>query len=191
MSYEQWAYYPDDDTWKQVNYSEAPCLLESVETPLGPILIAANDQFIHQVSFVYNHNNSCNLDMTYSKQKKTGSNLPSLQARTQLEEYFLGKRIRFSLPLYIHGTPFQCQVWRTLASIPYGTTQSYKELALLSCFPRAVRAVGTAMRNNPIGIILPCHRIIGNNGKLVGYYGGLQYKIWLLEHESKHRTASL
>lgn len=190
-NYEQWAYYPDTETWVQINYSETPNYLEFVETPLGFISIAASEQFVHHISFVSDNNAQSSSNKKHAFQSKTLPHEVCSRTHDQLKEYFLGKRMKFSLPLFIQGTPFQCQVWRALAAVPYGTTQSYKTLAQVSGFPRAVRAVGMAMRNNPIGIVLPCHRIIGSSGNLVGYYGGLQYKTWLLEHESKHCSVPL
>jgi methylated-DNA-[protein]-cysteine S-methyltransferase len=105
------------------------------------------------------------------------------KAATQIEEYLNGKRKKFSLPLAMHGTEFQMDVWRALQTIPYGETRSYKEIAELVHRPKAVRAVGMANHRNPISIIVPCHRIIGHNGSLTGYGGGLPLKKYLLELE--------
>ena len=106
-------------------------------------------------------------------------------ARTaaQLAEYFAGERRDFDLPLAPAGTPFQTEVWRALARIPFGTTCSYGDLARVVGRPSASRAVGAANGRNPIAIILPCHRVIGTSGELTGYGGGLPMKRWLLEHE--------
>jgi methylated-DNA-[protein]-cysteine S-methyltransferase len=101
----------------------------------------------------------------------------------QIEEYLNGKRKKFSLPLAMHGTEFQMDVWRALQSIPYGETRSYKEIAELVSRPKTVRAVGMANHRNPISIIVPCHRVIGHNGSLTGYGGGLPLKQYLLELE--------
>jgi len=105
------------------------------------------------------------------------------KAAAQIEEYLNGKRKKFSLPLAMHGTEFQMDVWRALQSIPYGETRSYKEIAELVHRPKAVRAVGMANHRNPISIIVPCHRVIGHNGSLTGYGGGLPLKKYLLELE--------
>jgi len=105
------------------------------------------------------------------------------KAAAQIEEYLNGKRKKFSLPLAMHGTPFQMDVWRALESIPYGETRSYKEIAEIVKRPKAVRAVGMANHRNPISIIVPCHRVIGHNGSLTGYGGGLPLKKYLLELE--------
>jgi len=105
------------------------------------------------------------------------------KASEQIEEYLNGKRKKFSLPLAMHGTEFQMDVWRALQTIPYGETRSYKEIAELVHRPKAVRAVGMANHRNPISIIVPCHRVIGHNGSLAGYGGGLPLKKYLLELE--------
>src|ERR1700748_3532286 len=101
-------------------------------------------------------------------------------ARQQLEEYFAGTRQIFDLPLRPLGTPFQCEVWQALAHIPYASTISYGQLAQRIAQPLAVRAVGAANGRNPLPIILPCHRVIGANGSLTGFGGGLPTKRWLL-----------
>lgn len=103
----------------------------------------------------------------------------------QLTEYFTGQRTQFDIPLQAKGTPFQQNVWKTLQRIPFGETQTYGEIARLIGNPKAARAVGLANNRNPIAIAIPCHRVIGTNGKLTGYAGGLERKEFLLklEHE--------
>ncbi len=101
----------------------------------------------------------------------------------QLTEYENGIRKSFDLPLHLKGTEFQKQVWNALLEIPYGETRSYQEIAIRIGKPKALRAVGGACNRNPIGIIVPCHRVIGKNGSLTGYAGGLSYKELLLNHE--------
>lgn len=103
----------------------------------------------------------------------------------QLEEYFAGERREFDVPLDLHGTPFQMKVWRELCRIPHGTTLSYGQLAQRIGQPKASRAVGLANGRNPVSIIVPCHRVIGANGTLTGYGGGLQNKQALLDLERK------
>lgn len=107
-------------------------------------------------------------------------------ATIQLDEYFQGKRTTFSLPFKLTGTPFQLAVWKELQNIPYGQTTSYKEIAQKINKPKACRAVGMANNKNPLPIIIPCHRVIGSNGKLIGYAGGLNLKNYLLELEKSH-----
>ncbi len=104
--------------------------------------------------------------------------------RDQLLAYFAGRLERFEVELAPRGTPFQRQVWRALLDVPFGATVSYRELATSIGRPSASRAVGFANGKNPISIIVPCHRVIGSNGKLTGYAGGVELKQWLLDHES-------
>lgn len=105
------------------------------------------------------------------------------EAAAQLEAYFDGQRTIFELPLRLHGTPFQQQVWRILGAIPFGTTTTYGEVARRLGRPGAARAVGRANHANPAAIVVPCHRVIGADGSLTGYGGGLEAKAWLLAHE--------
>lgn len=109
------------------------------------------------------------------------------KAYAQLDEYFKGKRKSFDLKLHIEGTEFQKKVWHELTKIPYGEIATYKDIAMRVGNVKAVRAVGNSNNKNKIGIILPCHRVIGSNGKLVGYAGGLDKKEWLLNHEKKFK----
>lgn len=109
-----------------------------------------------------------------------------LECARQLREYFLGERRCFDLPLDMKGTEFEKQVWQELLNVPYGKTASYKEIAGAVGRPAAARAVGAANGKNPIAVIVPCHRVIGHDGRLVGYGGGLWRKKWLLEHEKLH-----
>ena len=110
-----------------------------------------------------------------------------VKAERQLKEYFAGRRKRFSLKLDLRGTPFQNKVWRALLKIPFGETRTYGEIARQLGHPSAARAVGAANGKNPISIIAPCHRLIGSNGKLHGYAGGLKTKADLLKHEDARR----
>jgi len=109
-----------------------------------------------------------------------------LDSLKQLKEYFVGKRKEFDLRLKLDGTVFQNTVWKTLQKIPYGKTISYKELAQMIGRETAIRAVGFVNGQNPISIIIPCHRIIGSDGKLRGYGGGIKKKKWLLEFEARN-----
>jgi len=104
----------------------------------------------------------------------------------QLREYFSGKRRVFDLPLEMDGTDFERKVWKRLLSVPYGRTASYKDIARGIGRPGAFRAVGAANAKNPLAVVVPCHRIIGRDGRLVGYGGGLWRKKWLLDHERRH-----
>lgn len=104
-------------------------------------------------------------------------------AARELDEYFAGDRTSFDVPLELEGTAFQLAAWRALAAIPYGETRSYTEQAARIGRPTAVRAVGAANGRNPVSIVLPCHRVVGSDGALRGFGGGLDVKEWLLEHE--------
>jgi len=115
--------------------------------------------------------------------ERNEANLLLAEAARQLRAYFAGELREFDLPLDLHGTDFQKRVWRRLETIPYGETRSYTEIAAGIGAPRAVRAVGAANGANPIPIVVPCHRVIGASGKLVGYGGGLSLKKRLLELE--------
>ena len=134
----------------------------------------------------YNDAEILSINKTDEQGKGEPSSLSDLAAE-QLSEYFDGRRKEFSLPLKMRGTEFQRKVWSALREIPYGETCSYKDLATKIGSPKAVRAVGGANHNNPFIIVVPCHRVIGAGGNLVGYGGGLEMKQLLLELERKHR----
>jgi methylated-DNA-[protein]-cysteine S-methyltransferase len=107
------------------------------------------------------------------------------RAAEQIKDYFDGKKVTFNLPLNPMGTPFQRAVWQALTEIPYGETRSYQDIAIAIGNPKAVRAVGGAVNKNPIMIVVPCHRVIGKDGSLVGFYGGLELKQRLLDLEKR------
>lgn len=108
------------------------------------------------------------------------------KCKTQLSEYFEGKRFVFDLPIKLNGTEFQKKVWNEVSKISFGKTKSYLQIAEQIGDKNSIRAVGLANAQNPIPIIIPCHRVIGSDGKLVGYAGGLQRKKWLINHEAKY-----
>jgi len=146
--------------------------------PIGPLWLAEKDGNLTYVGF--DEQDERLRDHQYS-------NTPFLkEVAHQLEEYFAGQRKYFQLPLAPQGTDFQLKVWRELQAIPYGETRSYKEIACRIGNPKACRAVGSANNRNPISIIIPCHRVIGHRGELVGYGGGLEKKRFLLELERKY-----
>ena len=109
--------------------------------------------------------------------------LPFRAVVQQLEEFFAGERMTFDIPIKFHGTTFQEQVWSELRSIPYGETRTYGRIASNCERPSAVRAVGASVGRNPLSIIVPCHRVVGANGSLTGFAGGVDRKRWLLDHE--------
>ncbi|WP_442113055.1 methylated-DNA--[protein]-cysteine S-methyltransferase [Pseudomonas sp. NUPR-001] len=145
-------------------------------SPLGPLLLAGDQQGLHLL-----HMDAAQPWELPQSWMPAGNQLDAV-AR-QLEEYFAGEREVFDVRLAPLGTPFQQEVWQALQRIPYGTTCSYRDLAEHIGRPRAVRAVGTANGANPIAIIVPCHRVIGSNGTLTGYAGGVERKQMLLELE--------
>ncbi len=146
-------------------------------SPLGRITIVENGQAISQLHI---GEAPC---LPEAQQCQT----PLLEsACAQLEEYFSGKRRIFDLPLAPVGTAFQKKAWNALLTIPYGQTRTYKDMALAIGCPKGFRAVGLANNKNPIAILIPCHRVIGANGKLVGYAGGVHLKRFLLELEGVH-----
>lgn len=110
-----------------------------------------------------------------------------LKCYNQLDEYFKGNRYEFTFPYQVEGTDFQKTVWKALIEIPYAETGSYKDIAVFIGNEKAVRAVGSANGKNKLSIVIPCHRVIGSNGKLTGYAGGLWRKEWLLQHEKSCR----
>lgn len=151
-----------------------------IPSPLGTLLVLAEEDAITHLSLSGKELLPGQVPDGSAKQQET----PLIaSAKQQLAEYFQGRRKDFSLPLKPSGTPFQQKVWDALCTIPYGETRSYKEIALQIQNPKGSRAVGMANNRNPIMIIVPCHRVIGSNGALVGYAGGIGIKEWLLEHE--------
>ncbi len=146
-------------------------------SPAGVLKISGTDQYISEVSF---HNTS---NKTEGNKKHISPML--INCIEQLIQYFNGERRIFDLPLHQPGTPYQQDIWNLLLSIPFGKTISYLELAKMTGDFKATRAVANANGKNNIAIIIPCHRVIGSNGELTGYAGGLRRKRWLLEHEAK------
>ena len=143
----------------------------TMESPIGTLYLIGTKDYLCQIKI-------------HCPKEITRQDLPLFQeAQRQLKEYFSGKRKVFQLPIFFQGSPFQEKVWRSLLNIPYGTTKSYQEIAREIGNEKAVRAVGGAVHRNPFPLILPCHRVIGKNGSLVGFGLGLSTKKWLLEHE--------
>lgn len=147
-----------------------------VKTPVGSLTLVASDKGLAAVLWQDDKPGRVRLDIGAEDKKHK----ILAEAERQLLEYFAGKRAAFSLPLDFHGTPFQKKVWAALCQIPFGETRSYADIAKQVGSPRAVRAVGSANGKNPISIIAPCHRVIGKNGKLTGFAGGLEVKAFLL-----------
>ena len=149
------------------------------ETPIGPLILLEKDGKLEGVIY------ECKWPM-FSRKFKDYEDVetPLLkETKRQLAEYFRGERRAFDLPIKLNGTEFQNKVWSALAQIPFGKTRSYKEQAISVQAPKAVRAIGQTNGANPIAVVLPCHRVIGANGKLTGYGGGLPAKEFLLKLE--------
>ena len=154
----------------------------TVGSPIGELLLVASEKGLVQVYLP----NSKGVPSTTSERSDAAAHcLP--EARTQLHDYFASSLQDFDLPLDLHGSPFQLSVWDALTRIPYGVTRSYGQVAEdVGADPRvASRAVGLANGSNPVAIVVPCHRVIGADGDLVGYAGGLHAKRWLLDLEAR------
>jgi methylated-DNA-[protein]-cysteine S-methyltransferase len=151
-----------------------------LESPIGPLLLAGDGERLRFIRFPSGAR-AAGPEPTWRR-----DDAPFEQAARQLEEYFAGSRRRFDLPLAPQATPFQSRVLAALQAIPYGETRSYKDIAVALGDPRAVRAVGSANGNNPLPIVIPCHRVIGSDGSLTGFGGGLEAKRFLLALEADH-----
>ena len=161
----------DSEHWKQEYYS-------FYSSPVGTLLLVATKTHILRVEFFKE-----NMDLKQWIQEE----IPLIkEAKKQLDEYFLGQRQEFTLPLWFRGTEFQNQVWKALCEIPYGETRSYQEIAIQVGCEKGSQAVGQANGKNPIVILAPCHRVIGKKGTLVGYTGGMEKKQYLLELEQNY-----
>jgi methylated-DNA-[protein]-cysteine S-methyltransferase len=145
------------------------------ESPVGIIEITGSEEAIYTILFSEKE----------KVEHKISAETPKVleESLKQLDEYFKGERQEFTIPYYMEGTDFQKKVWTALIQIPFAETGSYKDIAVSVGNEKAVRAVGMTNGKNKLSIIVPCHRIIGSNGKLTGYAGGLWRKEWLLQHE--------
>lgn len=144
-----------------------------LETPIGEILLSSDGESLCGLSFY-----------PFEFRSESKRNLPIFgEAKKQLAAYFAGELKSFNIAIRLEGSPFQMRVWQELLKIPYGTTITYKQLAERLGDVKSIRAVGKANGQNPIPIIVPCHRVIGSNGKLIGYGGGIEKKLFLLRLE--------
>ncbi|MEZ5555436.1 methylated-DNA--[protein]-cysteine S-methyltransferase [Haliea sp.] len=150
-----------------------------IGSPLGPLQLVATGSHLSAIHFSDRHR---------SYAQDNGASAVLERASLQLAEYFAGQRRTFDLPLAAWGTAFQQAVWQTLREIPWGELRSYRDIACALQNPRAVRAVGAANGRNPLPIVVPCHRVIGANGSLTGFAGGLEAKRLLLELEGSLPT---
>lgn len=151
-----------------------------ISTPLGPAKLVGDGDGLQSVTVL-------------NDESPASDDVPEVlsECKSQLEEYFSGERKQFSLKLNPQGTDFQKSVWNELNEIPYGQTISYLDLSKRIGNTKSIRAVAAANGKNPIWIIIPCHRVIGSDGSLVGYAGGLSRKAWLLNHEQPNKQQSL
>jgi AraC family transcriptional regulator of adaptative response/methylated-DNA-[protein]-cysteine methyltransferase len=160
-----------------------------IETPLGEMIAGATEDGICLLEFTDRRMLSTelkDLERLLETTIEEGDNRYIKLLRKQLAEYFKGRRKEFSVPLVTPGTEFQQIVWKELLNIPFGSTRSYQEQADILDKPGSVRAIANANGMNRISIVIPCHRVIGSNGHLTGYGGGLKRKKWLLDHEKKY-----
>ena len=144
-----------------------------IKTPLGMLAISVQDGFVDKIYFDEN-----------LKEEQTPEDLSFIAG--EFKDYFSGKIQTFHFDVFPKGTPFQLKVWEAIQEIPYGETRSYGEIATHLGLKNGARAVGLAVGANPLPLVIPCHRVIGTNGKLTGYSGGLERKKWLLRHEAKN-----
>ena len=168
--------------------------ITKIETELGIMIAGAVDEGICLLEFSDRRMLNTEykvLERYLQTTVEEGENKHFQTLLNQLKEYFEGTRKEFSLPLVIPGTDFQQAVWKELMKIPFGTTRSYQEQSEALGKPESIRAVANANGMNRISIVIPCHRIIGSDGKLTGYGGGLKRKKWLLDHEKKHSGQSV
>jgi len=170
---------------------------KSLSTAVGSITIQCSDRGIRAITLGgavksgrsrNGRGSTAEAASTANGQKAAGARWAH-QAARELEEYFAGRRSEFSVPLDLDGTPFQKKVWKALRTIPYGETRSYGQIARQVGNPRGARAVGMANHENPVAIVVPCHRVIASDGGLGGYGGGLKKKSFLLWHEQQGRAA--
>ena len=158
-----------------------------IESELGPLFVGGSAAGVHRIDFLRDGRDERHFVECLARESGEAPVRDETAAATaagQLCEYFAGTRERFDLSLAPAGTPFRQQVWRLLLEIPHGQTATYGEIANRLGTPDAARAVGGAVGRNPLAVVIPCHRVVGTNGALTGYAGGLDRKRWLLNHEA-------
>ncbi len=154
---------------------------KTMPSPVGELTLIASDKGL--AAILWENDDPMRVRLTPRTEDKKHAVL--LRAEAQLKDYFAGKLDKFDLPMDAKGTPFQKEVWAALLTIPFGETRSYADIAKQIGRPKATRAVGAANGKNPLSIIAPCHRVIGSNGKLTGFAGGLEAKVLLLDLEKR------
>jgi methylated-DNA-[protein]-cysteine S-methyltransferase len=155
-----------------------------IDSPIGTLTLIADDDALTEVRFP---GEGAAHDLTTDRVVDAVDHPVLRQAAAELDEYFAGHRVDFDVPLDPRGTDFQLAAWQALRTIPYGETVSYGEQAKRLGDPGKARAVGAANGRNPLPIIVPCHRVVGANGHLTGFGGGIETKAWLLDHEQRVR----
>ena len=168
------------------NTNQPPLFVDWIETPLGRMIAIVDEAALYLLEFVDRKNMQgqlARLVKYYGRPIVAGTTEVTRQIRGELKDYFEGKLTKFSTPMVLTGTPFQRQVWEALCVIPYGETCSYAELAVAVGSEKAVRAVAGSNARNALAIVIPCHRVIGKNGSLSGYAGGVERKLQLLKAE--------
>lgn len=168
-------------------------LINRLTTPLGPMFICSTDDGVCLLEFVDRkmlETEFKDIQRLLKSKIIIGENSHIKQARKEIQEYFEGTRKQFNVSLYTPGTEFQNSVWNCLQKIPYGKITSYQQQAEMLGKPKAIRAVASANGFNRLSILIPCHRVIGKNGNLTGYGGGLERKKWLLDHEQTHSKSA-
>lgn len=166
-----------------------PIYCKELKTPVGKMIVGANDKGICLFDFEYRKalpEIKLRIATVLKEDYVFGAHPLFKELEQQVEAYFEGSRTAFDLPLQLAGSAFQVQVWEALLQIPYGEKRTYKQQALAYGDQKAIRAIASANGANGIAIIVPCHRVVGSNGSLTGYAGGVEQKRWLLEHEQKH-----
>jgi len=166
---------------KTKNEKTMTCSCKTMKSPVGQLKLVATDRGLAAILWENDRPNRVRIDPPVESREHP----VLLETERQLNEYFAGKRKRFSLKFDFTGTEFQKKVWQALVTIPFGETRSYGQIARQIGRPKAVRAVGAANGRNPVSIIVPCHRVIGSDGKLTGFAGGLETKASLLRLESR------
>jgi len=164
----------------------------TIETPLGTMIAIADEHALYLLDFIDRKNAERQLGLILTKTNAIivpGSNAVLDSITQELTDYFAGKLTSFTTPIQFTGSPFQHGAWNMLTTVPYGQTRTYLQEAVILGNKNACRAVARANSTNNLAIIVPCHRIIGSNGKLTGYAGGVDRKEWLINHEKQHIKA--
>ena len=181
----------EQDKYKGEENPKQWIAISRIETPIGPLLAGANEDGICLLEFTDRRMLETQikiLEKRLNAELYSGKSPYFKPLAKQIAEYFSGDRHEFDIPLVTPGTPFQKEVWEAITTVPFGKIRTYKQQSIQINNPKAVRAVGSANGDNRIAIIIPCHRILGNNGALVGYGGGLWRKRFLLELENPNQT---